>query len=355
MSAKKSPAIAVILCGGEGERFWPLTDSTRPKYALKLHASKSLLHGTYARLRGLFPPDHIYVMTIREHASLIKKLIPQLLPSHLLTEPSRRNTGAAVSFASFVLAKRYGAKAILSFFPADADIKQKPVFLKAIKSCIHSTARSEKIMVLGIKPSFPSTGYGYIESGAPIQNSFKGNYHVKTFHEKPSLKKAKRYCRSKRFLWNAGIFTWRIDTFFKELKRARPSFFNHFKKSFSKNLSLNHQKQLYRSLPNISIDRLLIEGCKNLGVVHGTFGWSDIGSWDALNSLGKKNNVLHAQGVFEDINNCVIISDKKNKVVVSGLRDIAIVQRGSHLLVCGLHKSQDVARLKKLLKKDSPR
>ena len=354
MGTERTTQIAVIMAGGLGERFWPVTHSGLPKYAMKFNRHLSLLEGTYQRLRKLFPKDKIYVITTLEHRRVVQRLLPRMKSSRILAEPERRNTAGAVTFATYVLKKKYGSESVLSFYPADARIKPENKFIKIMRTAINYASSKDELVVLGIRPSYPATGYGYIECGKRISGTESKGFGVKRFVEKPNRSKAKQFLRQKRFLWNAGIFVWKIRVFNETLSLCAPHFHRSFQHAFdSPRFFPQRIHALFKKIPAQPIDRVLLEKAKKIAVFKTDFKWDDIGTWTALRRMesDSQGNVITSKGVFDDVEGCVVMCEPNFRIAVSGIRDIIIAQRGRRLLVCHVGRSQDVTRLKRRFEK----
>ena len=349
----KNPTVGVILAGGLGERFWPLTGPAMPKYALKFNGKITFLEETYRRLLPIFGHEHLFISTAEEHVKLVRKILPALPKSKILSEPLRRNTAGATTLSTLVLKKRYGADAVLSFFPADALIQKGGVFRQSVRQSLRLADQDGRIVVLGIRPTRPATGYGYIECGKPLGRSYKGAFCVKRFYEKPNLKNAARFLKSKKFVWNAGIFTWKIRTFEDSMARHAKAFYSKFQRLERRPLTTRRIRQVFKALPNAPIDRLLVEKLKDLRVLKADMGWDDIGSWEALRRMNAdgKGNVLLSSCASEDVQNTVLHVPADERLVVAGVRDLIIVRSGKDMLICRLDRAEHVRQLKRLWEK----
>ncbi len=349
MTKSAKGPFGVILCGGLGERFWPATDEKLPKYALRSSAKDTFLSETFNRLAPYYGEDNIWLVTAQEHAQLVGRLLPKLPKSRILAEPERKNTAGAVTYASLALKKFAGPDAVVSFFPADAMIRQEDRFRRTLGSAVRYAGSEDRISVIGIRPTYAATGYGYIQGAKALGAPWDDGCAVDAFTEKPPLETARKFLEAGNYFWNAGIFTWKIGVFEEAMKKHAPDYFKIFKSAFAKGGAPAHIRSAFAKVPNSPIDRLLIEKMRGLAVFKADFEWDDIGTWEALRRFqgGTQGNAIVADGVFEDVEGCVVSCDPDVEVVVSGVKNLAIVQRGKRLLVCALDRSQRVGELKK--------
>ena len=335
-------AQAVIMAGGQGERFWPLTHKDFPKYRIRLNDKESLLQRTYGRLLRLYDRKNIHVVTTQDHAHIIREELPKLPSSNILIEPSRRNTAAAIFFSCKILEKSCGNQEVVSFFPADHLIQNEAKFRQTLKNAIRAAQKKSCLVTIGVKPTFACTGYGYIQAGKPIQ-SVTAACRVKAFKEKPSRKIAEKYLKMKDFFWNGGIFTWRIQTFLETLNLVSPDFYRA--------LDFRNLKGSYDKLPRLSIDLALLEKADNLTLVKTNMDWCDMGSWDMFLEKARRD----AQGKFvagnspqRDCRNVLLLNYKENAPLIAfGVSDLIAVQTDQGTLICKRHRSEEAAVLLK--------
>jgi mannose-1-phosphate guanylyltransferase len=344
------PLFPVILAGGKGERFWPLSRQNRPKQFLDLDGSgRSLLQVTADRLLPLAGDwENLWVITSSQIAQGVKEQLPQLPPDNLLIELQGRDTAAAVAWTSLEIKKRYGDDAIIGFFPADHWIANQEAFANTLNAATQLAANTAAIVTLGIKPAFPSTGYGYIEQGEKIGcfNDLPA-YHVNRFTEKPDRQTAEKFLSTGRFSWNSGMFIFRAGVVLKELYTHAPDIIEPLEK---------HGSDIYPQLPKMSIDYALMEKTGLAYVIPVEFGWDDLGDWNAIERLLKKEdtpNVELGTHVGLDTQGAIIYNNNPNDVVVTiGLEDLVIVRDRNVTLIVKKDRTQEIKQILKTLQSD---
>ncbi|KYC35239.1 mannose-1-phosphate guanylyltransferase [Scytonema hofmannii PCC 7110] len=342
--------IPVILAGGKGERFWPLSRQNRPKQFLNLDGSnRSLLQATADRLLPLAGGwENLWVITSSQIARGVLEQLPELPSDNLLVELQGRDTAAAVAWTSLEIKNRYGEDAIIGFFPADHWIADKEAFANTIDAASQLAASYSAIVTMGIKPTFPSTGYGYIEQGEII-DSFKDlpAYHVNRFTEKPDHQTAENFLSTGRFSWNSGMFVFRAGVVLKELHIHSPEIIEPLEK---------HGPNIYPQLPKKSIDYALMEKTGLAYVIPAEFGWDDLGDWNAIERLLKKEdtpNVELATHVGLDTQGAILYSSNPEDVIVTiGLDDVVIVRDRNVTLIVRKDRTQEIKQVLKTLQSD---
>jgi len=335
----RPPAYAIILAGGYGTRFWPASRRARPKQFLPLLGKNSLLQMTFRRVARHFPRDRIYVVGNAEHRALLRRQLPRLPKKNLLLEPVGRNTAAAIAFACSRIRRE---DALLAVFPADHAIRNEARFARTARAALAAAAAESAMVVVGVPPTHPHTGYGYIERG---RRAGANAFAVRRFTEKPDVRAAARFLRSGRFSWNSGMFFWRRSTFDSLLRR----FLRRTHAAFAR--PMRNLKRAYRTLPNISVDYALAEpaACRGLvRMIPADFGWSDLGSWSALADwLGLRGGAPHfaldARGNF--------VRAPKKFVAAIGTDNLIAVETPDALLVCRRDRAQDADRVVDFLRK----
>ncbi len=345
----KPSLIPVILAGGKGERFWPLSRKHRPKQFLSLDGSgKSLLQATADRLLELAGGwENLWVVTSAQLAVGVQEQLPHLPVSNLLVEPEGRDTAPAVAWATLEASRRYGEEGVLGFFPADHWIGDQAAYEKTLNAAAELAATQEAIVTLGITPGYPSTGYGYIEQGEQI-GSFKSlpAYRVNRFTEKPDRQTAEDFLATGRFSWNSGMFVFRAGVVLKELNTYVPEIIRPIEEK---------GPDAYSQLTKKSIDYALMEKTQLATVIPATFGWDDLGDWNALERLlkGDKPNVELANHVGLDTTGTLLYAtDDQDVIVTIGLEDIVIVRDRNVTLIVKKERTQEIKQVLKLLQDD---
>ena len=341
---------AIIMAGGVGTRFWPMSTTKHPKQFLDiLGTGRTLLQQTYDRLLKLCPNENIFVVTSLSYSNLVAEQLPNLLNKNILCEPARKNTGPCVAYASYKIHK-LNPNAVTIVAPSDHLIKKEDTFVKAINSCFEKAAREDCLITLGIKPTRPDTGYGYIQFiDTKIPEKDQRIYKVKTFTEKPDREMAKFFMESGDFLWNSGIFIWSTASIVKALEAHDPELANVFKEGWD---SFNTKKEdafvdkAYKVCKNISIDYSVMEKAKNVFVRSSIIGWSDLGTWGSLYTHIKKDKERNASigknVILYNSKNCIVHVPKDKLVVLQGLEDYIVVESDGVLMVCKKEDEQQI-------------
>ena len=322
----------IILAGGSGERFWPLSTTKTPKQFLKLFGNKSLIRHTYERLNGEVSPEDVVVVTSSQTKEQTIKEIPELPEKNILGEPFRRNTAAAC-FIGTLMTNDSSPVLVL---PADHKIEEKDLFWEYVKKAAESLKNLGGLYTFGIKPTRPETGYGYIERGEKADN---GVYLVKQFHEKPQLDVAKEYLNSEQFYWNSGMFLWTKQSFMNEMKKCAPDIFNALI-----NMDPNNEESIracYEKTPAISIDYALMEKSDQVKTIPISINWSDVGSWQSVKEL-EGASTENENTCLIDSENVYIRSNSGKKIAVVGLNDLIVVETPEGILICNDSSSQKV-------------
>jgi len=338
---------AVVLAGGRGERFWPLSTGSQPKAFLRLVGSESLLQATAQRVRSLVPWARILVVANRAHADLVREQLPDLPGANLLLEPVGRDTAAAIGFASLHL-ERLDGEAVMAVLPADHYVPDGEAFAPVLERALGLVElRPSWVVTLGIPPTRPEIGYGYLEVGDPLAD-FPGAFHVRRFLEKPTLETAKSLLREGRYYWNSGVFLWRNTTIQGLLLRWMPAEWDglcRIREAWGDDAVLVKEFSAFRGL---SIDYGVLEQMKGtLGMIRADFGWDDLGSWDALARVlpaEEHGNVVVGEARCLDTSGSVIISTGQ-RVAAVGVSNVIVVATQDGVLVCSKGRSEELKRL----------
>jgi mannose-1-phosphate guanylyltransferase len=358
MPEKKLSAHAVILAGGRGTRFWPRSRTRTPKQLLGIVGKSTMLQQTVERLQPLIPRNNIWSVTNAEQAVALRKQLPAASRGKVLTEPFGRNTAAAIALAAIHIRHAAKGDALMAVLPADHYIAKPERYRKIVGAALHAARGSGRMVVLGVPPTRPDTGFGYIERND--QPSAVGAFQVfpvQRFTEKPELAMAKEYVASGMYQWNAGMFFWRVSTFLDALRRLLPKTHDAIEqlaKHIGKRSYEAQLKKVYSKLENISVDYAILEKAATAGAVYmipAEVGWSDIGSWAAVYELMAKlagENILAGPGETLDAKGNFLWSPDKF-VAAIGVRDLVVVETSDALLICPRDRAQDVGKIVKAL------
>lgn len=343
----------VIMAGGGGTRFWPLSRQEIPKQLINLSGQDALINETINRINSLASKDELFIVTNEKQVDALKEIVKtKCNAENILPEPSARNTAAAIGFAAFNIMKKYG-DGIMCVYPADHYIKNEIEFEKILKKAIKVATNNNKLVTVGINPTFPSTGYGYINFDR--ENQCGDSYEVLEFVEKPNFELAKSYIDSKKYVWNSGIFVWKLSKILDDFKRYLPKVYDKLEE-LSQYLGTNEEyeaiNRIYPTIPSISIDYGIMERSDDVVVVPGEFGWNDVGSWDSLGSIysnDSEGNIKRGDIITIDTSNSIIYSDDK-LISTIGVDDLIIVSSNDAVMVCRKDRAQDVRKVVDKLK-----
>lgn len=335
--------VGVIMAGGTGQRFWPLSTAERPKQFLDLEGcGRSLLQTTFDRLLPLAEhTEQLFVVTRASYAELVAQQLPELPPENLLLEPTGRDTAPAIGFAMLEVKRRFG-NPVVGMFPSDHRVGNVRAFSAAIVCAVELAKRSRGLVTLGVQPDRPATGYGYIERGEAVG----GGYWVNRFVEKPTLVRAQDYLSTGRFSWNSGIFVWHTNVILDELARHAPSLYEPLVAAHR----AGKLSEVFPSLPKISIDYAVLEKTEQAYVIPAEFDWDDLGDWRALERLDDKKqdplNIVIGQHVGRDTFNTTVYADGAGDLIVTlGVQDLVVVKRGDTVLLVHKDRVQDMKAL----------
>lgn len=341
--------VAVFMAGGRGERFWPLSTPTHPKHLLKIFDGKSLMQLAARRVKGAV--DEVRVITSRPQEPLMRKSLRTLTPDEILAEPQGRDTAAAVALAARWVQKDFGNDALLAMLPADHFIKNTRGFRKTLETAFAVAQETGGLVTIGIPPTRPATGYGYLQKGEAVGEAFK----VVRFKEKPDEATAREYLSSGNYLWNAGIFVWSVSAIVKALEACAPEIW-----SAVKNLDPTNRAQMEAVYPMIrktSIDYAVMEKAENVLTVPAAFDWDDVGEWPAwarLQQVDAAGNAVEGAATLESAQgNIVFNADKKHLLAVMGVEGLMVIHTKAATLVMPREKAQELKALIKKIGEDT--
>lgn len=336
----------VIMAGGIGSRFWPMSTPECPKQFIDvMGCGRTLIQLTVDRFCGVCDPAHVWVVTSEQYVSIVREQLPEIPAENILAEPCRRNTAPCIAYVAWKIQKRY-KDANIVVTPSDALVLYPEEFRRVITQALNFTAASNAIVTIGIRPSRPETGYGYIAAGAQVESS--EICKVEQFKEKPNLEVAKSYLAAGNYLWNAGIFVWNVGTVTESIRAYQPELAEIFDK-VTPSLYEAEEKvvinEYFPTCPNISIDNAVMEKSPNIYVHPADFGWSDLGTWGSLHthlSHDENGNATVGNVRMFDSSNCIVHAPQNRRVVVQGLDGYIVAEKDNTLLICRLDDEQRI-------------
>lgn len=346
---------AVIMAGGKGTRFWPRSTEKRPKQLLNIVGRRSMLQQTIARIGDLLPAENVLVVAGEAHGEEVRRQLAELPAENIFLEPVGRNTAACVGLAALLVQHR-DPSAVMVVLPADHLIADEDLFLSTVRAAAAMARRQAVLITLGIRPTSPQTGYGYIEAGEELDKVQAHTfYKVASFHEKPDVERAKDYVEKGNFFWNSGMFVWQAKTILLEIEKYLPGLYSDlirlkpFLDTDGLHQEINHT---YPDLASISIDYGVMEKADNVLMIPADFGWNDLGTWASMAEIWPKDDQGNAhQGeimVMESRGNVVFCQEKL--CVLLGVNDLVVVDTEEALLVCPVNRAQDIGKILDLMK-----
>tara|TARA_R110002049_G_scaffold206269_1_gene376804 strand:- start:49989 stop:51071 length:1083 start_codon:yes stop_codon:yes gene_type:complete len=340
---------AILMAGGVGSRFWPVSTQDFPKqFHDMLGAGDTLIQKTFKRLAHIIQKENIFILTNERYNDLVFEQLPGVTKRQVVLEPAMRNTAPCILYASLKIQKE-NPDALMIVAPSDHWIEDETTFAKNVQSAFDFCAQNDALMTLGIQPTFPNTGFGYIEYDKASEKSIKP---VNQFREKPDYETAKAFIAQGNFLWNAGIFMWSVKSVVAAFQNSQPELFQLFKTGMPKyntNLEEDFIKDNYPKAENISVDYAILETSKNVFVIAAEFDWNDLGTWgslyDKLDKDGAGNAVVNSRTLTESASGNMIRTKKDKIVVVDGLKDYIIVDKEDVLLIVPKEKEQDIKKI----------
>jgi len=345
-----NPIYALILAGGSGERFWPLSRRNRPKQLLRLVSERTLLEETIARLDGFVPNERILILTNVEQEKSVRDLLKGFPKQNIIAEPAKRDTAAAVALGAGWVAARDHSATMLAF-PADHVIADRAAFQETMKTAAAAAEETGALVTIGIKPTWACPGFGYIEQGEPVRLRSDGKivvHRVVRFREKPNIDLAESFLRKGNFRWNAGMFVWSVPTVLSEFNRHAPELADFISQvRSSKDLEkILHER--FAKLPRISFDYAIMEKADRVLVVEASFDWDDVGSWQAVARYfknGEHGNAANTALIALDSSDNVIFNDGETTVALLGVHNLIVVRTADAILICHRHQAEKIKNL----------
>lgn len=340
----------VIMAGGIGSRFWPMSTDERPKQFIDvLGVGRSLLQLTMDRFEGVIEKENIWVVTNKKYSDVVREQLPEMPADHVLCEPCRRNTAPCIAYVSWRI-KSQDPKANVVVTPSDHIVTNVEEFRRVIKQCLEFTEDSDAIVTLGMKPTRPETGYGYIQADLSMSSMRnKEIFRVDSFKEKPNLETATEYIKDKSYFWNAGIFIWNVSTIVNAFRVFQPVLSKIFESMLPIYGTDKEQEMIDKRYPecqNISVDYAIMEEVEEIFVCPADFGWSDLGTWGSLLMQTKHdlygNSVIGENVQLYETHNCIIHTMQNSKVVIQGLDGYIVAEQDGKLLICKLSEEQRI-------------
>lgn len=340
----------VILAGGAGSRFWPISSEELPKQFLDiLGCGRTLIQLTLERFNGLIPKENVWVVTAEKYREIVMEQLPEVPSSNILCEPCRRNTAPCICYVSWKI-KKLNTKANIVVSPSDHLVVDLQAFQSAIDDSLSFAAETDAVVTLGLKPTRPETGYGYIKADLTYSSSRKHNiFRVDEFKEKPTLEIAKEYIQSPNYLWNSGIFIWNVNTIINAFRVYEPevsSIFEGLMPYYGTDKEQNKIDESYPQCKNISVDYAILEKAEEIFVFPASFSWSDLGTWNSLreqSDMDKYGNVCIGDNIkLYDTYNTIVHTCNKKEVIVEGLDGYVVAEKEGKLLVCRLSEEQRI-------------
>jgi len=343
---------AILMAGGVGSRFWPVSTTEFPKqFHDMLGSGDTLIQKTFSRLSKLIPTENILILTNEMYNQIVLDQLPMVKPEQVLLEPAMRNTAPCILYASLKI-KKQNPDAVMVVAPSDHWIEDEAAFTQNLQQCFDFCSKENALMTLGIQPTFPNTGFGYIEYDKNDSNPIK---KVSQFREKPDYETAKSFLESGNFLWNGGIFIWSVKAISEAFDKFQPQMNSLFLQGWEQYNTADEKSfinQHYALAENVSIDYAVMENAKNVYVLPATFDWNDLGTWGSLHEKLDKdannNAVINATVILENASNNIIRTDAKKLIVIDGLDDFIIVDKDNVLLIYPKSKEQDIKRITSL-------
>lgn len=339
------------MAGGVGSRFWPVSTAEFPKqFHDMLGSGETLIQKTFSRLSKIIPNENIYILTNEQYNELVLQQLPMVKQEQVLLEPAMRNTAPCILYASLKIQKM-NPQALMVVAPSDHWIEDETAFANNLQQCFDYCEKENALVTLGIQPTFPNTGFGYIEFNKADTNAIK---KVNQFREKPDYETAKSFLKSGNFLWNGGIFIWSVQSIIEAFSAFQPQMHQLFMNGYPQLNTSGEQTFInsnYATAENVSIDYAILENATNVFVLPATFDWNDLGTWgslyDKLDKDEQNNAVVNSKVILENATNNIIRAHDKKLIVIDGLDNFIVVDEGNVLLIYPKDKEQDIKSIMK--------
>jgi mannose-1-phosphate guanylyltransferase len=340
----------VVMAGGRGTRFWPRSRTKLPKQLLNIIGSKTILEQTIDRLLPITDWEHIFVVTEITQAEAVQELLPDLVKDHLIVEPLGKNTAPCIGLAALILG-RIDPAATMVILPSDHTMARIETFQETLLTAVQAAQEGDYLITLGITPTSPETGYGYLEKGREIKK-IKGHpvWEVEAFHEKPDRPRAEAMVKTGKFFWNSGLFIWTVSAILNRMSLLTPEMYDEIRKLEPFLDQPGWPEALrrgYEKMENISIDYAVMERAEGVLMLEGNFGWNDVGSWEAVYQLDPKDengNTFNGPTLVLDSQGCLVYSPQKT-VALIGMKDLIVVDTPDALLICPRERAQEVKKI----------
>lgn len=346
---------AVIMAGGKGERFWPQSRADRPKQFLSLTSDgETMIQKTVNRLSSLVSAQDIYIVTNRKYLPLVSEQLPEIPAENIIAEPASRNTAPCIGLAAEIIRKRIGEDTAMLVLPSDHLIRFNAMFIDTLRRAVAVAEHEENLVTIGITPTYPETGYGYINFSTD-ETKYSGAYKVVRFYEKPDIERAKQYVNSGEYLWNSGMFVWKTSSILRKLEKYLPDMYNGLEKIAAAYGTDSYDETLnavFPKLESVSIDFGIMERADDIFTIPGNFGWDDVGSWLSLERFNPTNeygNMVKGDVICVDTHDSIIVGGKK-LIATVGVENLIIVDSEDAILICDKDSAQGVKHVIENLK-----
>lgn len=343
---------AVIMAGGKGERFWPKSRTNCPKQFLSLTSDgETMIQKTVSRISPVVNAEDVFVVTNSDYADIVRQQLPDIPQENILSEPCARNTAPCIGLAAEIISRRYDDDTVMLVLPSDHLIRYEEIYIDSLRHAISAAQNRDSLVTIGITPTYPETGYGYIN----FERIENGLYKVRKFVEKPDINRAKEYLASGKYLWNSGMFVWKVSSIKKAISRFLPDMYAGLEEIGNAYKSADFENVLesrYRDFDSVSIDFGVMEKADDIYTVSGSFGWDDVGSWLAMERINRTNeygNYISGDVITINTSRSIILGGKK-LIAAVGIENLVVVDTDDAMLICDKNSTQDVKKVIENLK-----